>query len=140
MRKLLLGVDGPDPLRRPTRYPIDLSKRRDPIGVGLINLKPKPSDRGTHGIAPESLVTHLGSLVRQASGSAAEYLSAATTQRIAYAKVDGIAESVAFTADKLGRAAMLMGGREFGSVARLLLGSTADKVLHLFSNPAVMLK
>lgn len=140
MRKILVPVDASESAQHAVRYAAALVNDNPGIQLHLLNVQ-EPFD------------FHSGAYLSQQEGKA---IQTAESQRvlqpamqilddagIAYRadwRSGDIAPSIAAYADEIGCEAIVMGTRGLGPVGNLVMGSVANKVVHLVNVPVTLVK
>ena len=139
MLKVLVPVDGSDNCLRAVEYLIaQTSLFKEPLDIHLLNVQ--HAFPGTvRGVREEAEKFHHDEGIK-ALAAARQVLDAARVKYTYHINVGDAAESICqfVKAQKLDQ--VVMGRRGIGTVANLLMGSVADKVLHLVDVPIVLVK
>lgn len=139
MLRVLIPVDGSENSKRAVRFVIRKAPLyREPLEIHLLNVQhPFPGTiRGVHRQAQE--FHHEEGL--KALHPARKLLDDAGVKYLYHISVGEVAEVIAhFVKDKKVEQ-LVMGTRGMGSVANMLLGSVASKVLHLVEVPVLLVK
>lgn len=145
MRRILIPVDGSEPALRAVRYAISLSdKLKDPMEVLLLNVQyPLPAkELLTNGRPSE--VRQLEEPLREMGEKLLTPARAALEQsKIAsktYIEFGDPAPTISNFAKTYHCELIVMGTRGMGSIASLLLGSVATKVIHLSDAPVMLVR
>ncbi len=139
MLKVLVPVDGSDNCLRAVEYLIaQTSLFKEPLDIHLLNVQ--HAFPGTvRGVREEAEKFHHDEGIK-ALATARQLLDAARVKYTYHINVGDAAESICqfVKAQKLDQ--VVMGRRGIGTVANLLMGSVADKVLRLSEVPIVLVK
>ena len=139
MLKVLVPVDGSDNCLRALEYLIaQTSLFKEPLDIHLLNVQ--HAFPGTVRGAREEVEKFHHDEGIKALATARQVLDAARVKYTYHINVGDAAESICqfVKAQKLDQ--VVMGRRGIGTVANLLMGSVADKVLHLVDVPVVLVK
>jgi nucleotide-binding universal stress UspA family protein len=140
VKKILVAVDGSNHVERVLDCVIDLVRGHAPLEIILLNAQPKPEEWQTHGMAKEGIEQHLHELGQRALLPAGDKLKRAAIAFEQRVELGEPAETIVRVAGEEGCDMIIMGTRGLGSLAGLLLGSVANKVLHLTSVPLTLVK
>jgi nucleotide-binding universal stress UspA family protein len=143
MSKLLLPVDGSDSAMRAVKHAIQLAKGRDDAKVNLLYVHYEPVRFGA--VAPQVEPGQMKEIERQAAGSVfsePEKLLREAGINFEHEVRAGrdVAPLIAKRAEELGCDAIVMGSHGGGSLANMLLGSTATKVANIAKVPVTLVK
>lgn len=140
MYRILVGVDGSEHADRAAQFAIDLAKRIDDAELQLVNVQEPAEESQTHGLARDAIRQHRETLAI-ATGATAKGVAAASGVPCAFEWHFGDpAEVLVNVANSMQCALIVMGSRGAGVVQNLLLGSVAQKALHLSSVPVTLVK
>lgn len=140
MYRILVGVDGSEHADRAAQFAIDLAKRIDDAELQLVNVQEPAEESQTHGLARDAIRQHRETLA-VATGATAKTLAAAAGVPCSFEWHFGDpAEVLANVASSTECALIVMGSRGSGAIQNLLLGSVAQKALHLASEPVTLVK
>lgn len=140
MRKVLIAIDGSEHALRAVRYAADLCRTGNAPEIHLLNVQPKPVLWQTHGMEEEIAEQHLKARGEQQAAAACELLGDLAVPYTLHITLGEPAQGIADSARQLDCDAIVMGRRGLGSIAGLMLGSVAAKVLHLSDLPVVSVK
>jgi nucleotide-binding universal stress UspA family protein len=140
VKKILVAVDGSDHIDRVLDCVIDIVGGHRPLELILLNAQPKPEEWQTHGMAKEGIDQHLHELGERALRPAGDKLQRAGIAFKRRVDLGEPAETIVRVAGEEGCDLIVMGTRGLGSLAGLLLGSVAIKVLHLTTVPLTLVK
>lgn len=140
MKKVLVAVDGSDHNERAVDFIIELVRSHAPLEIVLVNVQPKPAEWQTHGMGREGIEQHLLELGQRALRPAGDKLKRAG---IAFKERIALGEP-AETIVEIGREEacnhIVMSTRGVGGLTGLVMGSVANKVLHLTPVPLTLVK
>jgi nucleotide-binding universal stress UspA family protein len=140
VKKILVAIDGSDHGERTINHVIDLAHGRAPLDLILLNAQPKPAEWQTHGMAKEGIDHHLHELGERALSVAADTLKRSGLAFSKRVELGEPAETIVRVADEESCDLIVMGTRGLGSLAGLLMGSVAMKVVHLAGIPVTLVK
>lgn len=140
MYRILVAIDGSETADRAARFAVDLAKRIDGAQLHLVNVQDPVEESQTHGLGRDAIRQHRQTLA-VAAGSAAKAMveNAGLTCTFDW----HFGEPAHVLADQAGSMQcqlIVMGTRGAGSIQNLLLGSVAQKTLHLSSVPVALVK
>jgi len=138
--KILLAVDGSECSARTVTKVAELAAHMRAPSVHVINVQEAPVLYGAaEAYLPyeraEQAVKEAGRAIAEA---AAQPLHATGLAVEAEVCIGDVAQTIARRASELGADLIVMGTRGVGAVAKLVLGSTATKVVHLTSVPVLL--
>jgi nucleotide-binding universal stress UspA family protein len=141
MLKALVPVDGSDNALRAVRHLINLVQAREPMEVFLLNVQ-EPIDAWEvrRVFKDEEIEAMLVGQGGDALNSARELLEQAGVPFTADVLIGDVAHVIADYAQRMGCDKIIMGTRGMGSLANLLMGSIATKVIHLSKVPVTLVK
>lgn len=141
MLKALLAVDGSENSLRAVRHLIELVQGREPMEVFLLNVQEPIDAWEVKRMFPEE---ELEAMQVSKGGDALEAAKALLdAHHVAYhpqVLIGEVAHSIAQYAKDMGCDKIIIGTRGHGSLANLLLGSVATKVIHLTDVPVTLVK
>jgi nucleotide-binding universal stress UspA family protein len=144
MLKVLLAADGSEGSLRTARKLIEMAGwYKEPLDVELVNVHlPLPNVGGFAGVVvSREMVQRLYS---EEGGKALapikKLLDEAKIKYTPHVLVGDIAQSIVDHAQKTGCGMICMGARGTSTIANLVLGSIATKVLHLATVPVVLIR
>lgn len=143
MQKLLIPVDGSESSLRAVDHVIKLAKGKEDVMVTLLYVHLAPEQYGA--VAGQLTAEDIKELEEKHADAVlaepAKRLEAAglRVERDFRVAVE-IAPMISKRAEELGCDAIYMGAHGGGSLARILVGSTANKVLHLSRVPVTLVK
>ena len=141
MLKALLAVDGSENSLRAVRHLIDLVQGRESMEVFLLNVQEPIDAWEVKRMFPEE---ELEAMQVSKGGDALEAAKALLdASHVAYhpqVLIGDVAHSIAQYAKDMGCDKIIIGSRGMGSLANLLLGSVATKIIHLTDIPVTLVK
>jgi len=140
MHTTLVAVDGSEHSRRAVEHVVALHREHRDLRVELLNVEPSPVEWQTHGMVREAIQAHLHELGELKLKEARAVLEKAEVPYRARVVEGEPAQAIVKAADDLACDGIVMGTRGRSSVAGLLLGSVATKVLHLTRLPVTLVK
>jgi nucleotide-binding universal stress UspA family protein len=139
MLKVLVPVDGSENSNRVVRYVLKLAADlKDPLEIHLLNVQ-HPLPGTIKGVAEQAKQFHNEEGLAALAG-ARKILDDANVKYAHHISVGEVGPAVAHFVDDLKCDQVVMGTRGLSSVANMLLGATATKVLHLVHVPVVLIK
>jgi nucleotide-binding universal stress UspA family protein len=141
MLKALVPVDGSDNSLRAVRHLISLVKGREPLEVYLLNVQ-EPIDAWEvrRCFKEDEIEAMQVSAGGDALQEAKALLDEAQVPYTAQVLIGDVAQSIARYAKDIGCDQIIIGSRGTTSLANLLLGSVATKVIHLTDVPVTLVK
>jgi nucleotide-binding universal stress UspA family protein len=140
MFRILVGVDGSEHADRAAQFAIDLAKRLGDGQLLLVNVQESVEESQTHGLARDAIQKHRETLA-VATGAAATARAANAGIPCAFEWHFGDpAEVLVNVASGSQCELIVLGTRGAGAIQNLLLGSVAQKALHLSNLPVVLVK
>ncbi|HYD61069.1 MAG TPA: universal stress protein [Noviherbaspirillum sp.] len=140
MRKILVPVDASESAKHAARYAASLASDNPAIQLHLLNVQ-EPFEVGANAYLSlqeaKAIQTAESQRVLQ---SAMEILDDAGVAYRADWRSGAIAPAIAAYADEIGCEAIVMGTRGLGPVGNLVMGSVANKVVHLVNVPVTLVK
>ena len=140
MYKLLVPVDGSTHADRAVRHVITLHDRGLAIEVLMLNVQPEVVDWQTHGLARDAMAAQRDYLCRQATENARNALDAAGIAYRLQMELGEPAQSIAAIANREHCEAIVMGTRGMSGLPGIVLGSVANKVVHIVDVPVTLVK
>lgn len=139
--KLLVPVDGSDCSSRAVDYLIKLlGWCKEGVELHLLNIQPPLSATASSFVNRDVIAKFHREEAMKDMQSAMGKLDAAGVKYRRHIGVGDPAETIAAYAGEQGCDQILMGTRGMGSVANLVLGSVATKVIHLSPVPVLLVK
>lgn len=140
MRRILVPVDGSDNALRAVRYAASLAKELSDVRLELVNVQ-DPLPQKVHSALSEEEIARWQSgysdLVLQ---PATKILDALHVPYQAGYRVGSPANEIAQQVQDTQCDAIIMGTRGLGSLANLVIGSVATKVIHMVQVPVTLIK
>ncbi|MBL8386260.1 MAG: universal stress protein [Burkholderiales bacterium] len=142
MHKLLIPLDGSDNALRAVRYAIGLARSNGPITVHLVSAHEEPEIYGEIAVyVTRERMAELQQKHSEAAFATAEKLLADAGVAFSREIVTGhIAEAIAQSAERAGCDGIVMGTRGMSAIGNLVMGSVANKVVHLARVPVTLVK
>ncbi len=140
MRRILVPVDGSDNALRAVRYAASLAKELSDVRLELVNVQ-DPLPQKVHSALSEEEIARWQSgysdLVLQ---PATKILDALHVPYQVGSRVGSPANEIAKQVQDTQCDAIIMGTRGLGSLANLVIGSVATKVIHMVQVPVTLIK
>ena len=137
--RILVPMDGSEPALRA----LDLAIRRAKAAGGevrLLNVQTAiPASVGDF-VGDGAVQGHYRDEGEKALGAARERLAASGVRHVAETRAGSAAEVIAADAAEAGCDEIVMGSRGLSGLSSMLLGSVADRVLHLAAVPVTIVK
>jgi nucleotide-binding universal stress UspA family protein len=141
VRKILVPVDGSAHAERAVAYVIDIATRGDKPEVHLLNVQtPISSGQVRLFLSKESIEEYYRMEGETALASARAAIEKSGLPYRAVVEVGHAAEAIADYCKTNGCDAVVMGTRGMGSMSNLVMGSVANKVIHLVDVPVTLIK
>ncbi len=140
MYRILAAIDGSAHADRVVEHLARLAGSGAAIEVLLLNVQPEIVDWQTHGLAKESMLAHRDQLGAQATESARKRLDGAGIAYRLRIELGDPARTIAGVAAEECSDGIVMGTRGAGAIPGLILGSVANKVVHLAVVPVTLVK
>jgi nucleotide-binding universal stress UspA family protein len=142
MRKVLVPFDGSASARRAIQYLIETHRSEAPFQVHVLNVQERPIFLdGYLDAAMEEVERALRDAAQKLVLEAAMLLQRASIPHQLHAEVGGtVAEAIVQRAEDLKCDQIVMGTRGLGTLSGLVLGSIANKVVHLAGVPVTLVK
>jgi nucleotide-binding universal stress UspA family protein len=144
IRKILLPWDGSEPSRRALDFLLKLLKEQAPAEVHLLNVQHRaPTLERMTGGRPSEIQNLEGPALdagRKALDGAAKILAAAGIPHVTKVAAGEAAHEIVAYAKIHHCEGIVMGTHGLGTIATLVLGSVAHKVLHLTHVPVTLVK
>ena len=141
MHKILVAVDGSANSARAVSYAIRLAETGAALELHLLNVQPEIISGDVRMfVSREIIENYQRDEGERALESAKQLLEGAGIPYNAHVAVGHAAETIARHAAELNCDAIVMGTRGLGSIASMVLGSVATKVLHLVGMPVTLVK
>lgn len=141
MPRILIAVDGSKNAERAVQHVIDLTTRRGPIEVHLLNVQP-PIESGEvrRFVSKATIDAYYRDEGTAALAGAEALLKQAGCPYVAHIEAGHFAETIADHARRHGCDRIVMGTRGMSTLGNWLLGSVATKVIHLVDVPVTLIK
>lgn len=140
MKKILAAVDGSEPSMHAARLAADLASRTSAELTLVFVCVPVVYPAETAWVHSPEIEKAQRSNAEQTLGRVSKELSS-TVEKIKTQIVDGpAAESIVDLAGSLEADLIVVGSRGRGAVARVLLGSVADRVVHISKRPVLVVR
>jgi nucleotide-binding universal stress UspA family protein len=139
--KLLLSVDGSECSGRAAQYVAALAKRSHELEVHVTNVQPRGDDWMVRRLLKaEELEAMEREWAESALAPARQILAKGGVKCIEHFKQGIVAREIVELAQQLGCDQIVMGTRGMSALGDLVLGSVANKVLHLSKVPVTFVK
>lgn len=139
MLKVLVPVDGSENSDRIVRYVLKLAgDLKEPLDIHLLNVQ-HPLPGTIKGVSEQAKQFHNEEGLAALTG-ARKILDDANVKYTHHISVGEVGSVVAHLVNDLKCDQVVMGTRGMSSIANMLMGSTATKVLHLVNVPVVLIK
>ena len=140
-RKVLLPVDGSESSLRAAQHVAALARALPHLEVHLVNVQPHGDDWMVRRVlAPDRLERLEREWAESALAPARAVLAEAGAHLHEHFEQGDVAKTIVRLADELGCDLLVMGTRGLSSLNEILLGSVANKVLHLARTPITLVK
>lgn len=142
MRRVLIPFDGSESSMRALNYLVDFAKHYGKPEVHVLNVQEAPMVYGDY-VTPMMVDTLAKASLKAGAdvvARASAVLDEAGIAHQVHVEEGAIADTVAAYVEKLGCDAVVMGTRGMGAFGSLLLGSTAQKVLHAVHVPVTLVR
>jgi nucleotide-binding universal stress UspA family protein len=138
--RILVAVDGSERADRAARFAIDLARRVGDAQLHLVNVQDPVDESQTHGLGRDAIRQHRGSIAA-ATASTAKALAERAGVRCSFDWHFGEpARVLADIASSTQCNVLVMGTQGAGAIQNLLLGSVAQRTLHLSSVPVALVR
>jgi len=139
--KLLLSVDGSECSARATQYVVGVANRSHDLEVHITNVQPRGDEWMVRRLLKaEELEEMERGWAENALGPAREILNKGGVKCTEHFQQGEVAKLIAELALKLGCDQIVMGTRGMSALGDLVLGSIANKVLHMSKVPVTFVK
>lgn len=139
--KLLLSVDGSKCSSRAAEYCVAQAQRARELEVHVVNVQPRGDDWMVRRlIKPEELARMERDWAEGALSPAREILTKGKVKFTEHFEQGEVAKTVVELCERLQCDGIVMGTRGMSAIGDLLLGSVANKVLHLAKVPVTFVK
>jgi nucleotide-binding universal stress UspA family protein len=140
MYRILVAVDGSDRADRAAQFAVDLARRLQDAELHLVNVQDPVEESQTHGLARDAIRQHRETLA-VATSTAARALAARAGVRCIFDWHFGDpAQVLTDLASSTQCNLIVMGTQGAGAMQTLMLGSVAQRALHLSSVPITLVK
>ncbi len=142
MHKILLPVDGSENALRAVDYVISLAKEVGPVGVLVVNVQEAPMVYGEVQVymGKEEAERYRVMASERALAEAASRLKSAGVEHEVAALEGPIGPTIARHAEERGCDSIVMGTRGMTALGNIIMGSVANKVIHLTRLPVTLVK
>jgi nucleotide-binding universal stress UspA family protein len=141
MLKVLLPVDGSDSSQHAVSKVIELSNRLAPMEIHLLNVQPRIlSGEVVMFAGRDAIDKYHREESENALKPARDLLEKAKVHYSVHAGVGNIAATIVLTAQELGCEMIVMGTRGMSPIKNLVVGSVANRVIHLAELPVTLVK
>ncbi len=141
MTTLLVPVDGSDAANRAVQYAIDLARRWQPAArIELLTVQPATRGDVAMFLNKKQVKDYQSEEGEKALAGARALLDGTGLDYSAHIGVGQPAGVIAQFEKSLGASQICMGTHGSGSVANLVFGSVAQKVIHLCKGPVTLVK
>jgi nucleotide-binding universal stress UspA family protein len=140
--KILIPVDDSDAARRATQHAVSLAADPAGIEVILLNVRSDPEYRGELTLRDYQLLDRAQRDAQQKLlARSLEHATQVGLKQVSTDAAQGMpADEIARIAQEKGVDQIIMGTHGRGAVGRLLLGSVAQRVIHLATMPVTVVK
>ena len=140
MYKVLVAVDGSTHADRAVQHIVRLHDLGLALDVVLLNVQPEVVEWQTHGLAREAMVSQREYLCRLATEHARNALDAAGIPCRTQMELGEPAPVIAAIAGRERCEAVFMGTRGMSAIPGVVMGSVANKVVHMIDVPVTLVK
>lgn len=140
MYRLLVAVDGSNHADRAVQHVVRMHDLGLVVEVVMLNVQPEVVEWQTHGLARDAMVSQRDYLCRQATEKARKLLDAAGIAYRLQMELGDPAPSIAATAKRETCEAIVMGTRGMSAIPGIVMGSVANKVVHIVDVPVTLVK
>jgi nucleotide-binding universal stress UspA family protein len=141
MLKVLVPVDGSDSSQHAVSKVIELSNRFPPMEIHLLNVQPRILSGAVVMFAGQDAIEkYHREESENALKPARDLLEKAKVHYSVHARVGNIAATIVLTAHELGCEMIVMGTRGMSPIKNLVVGSVANRVIHLAELPVTLVK
>lgn len=142
MYKILVPVDGSENAMRAVQYAVRDAKDRKSASIHLLTVHPEPVLQGSVTVYLDSnklkeVYREQGEALLKRAAALVAPSGVPCTHEMLFGE---IAQSIAHRADELGCDVIVMGTRGLSALGSLVLGSSANKVVHLTQRPVTLVK
>jgi len=140
MRRILVPVDGSDNTLRAVRYAASLAKELRDVQLELLNVQDPLPQKVHDALSKEEIATWQSGYSNLVMQPATEILEALHVPYRVGTRVGSPENEIAQEVLDSECEAIIMGTRGMGSLANLVLGSVATKVIHMVQVPVTLIK
>ena len=140
MRKILVPVDASESAQHAARYAALLASDNAAIQIHLLNVQ-EPLEVRTHAYLSQQEAKSIQAAdAQRVLQQVMEMLDEAGVAYRTDWRIGDIAPTIAAYAEEIGCESIIMGTRGLGLVGNLVMGSVANKVVHLVNVPVTLVK
>lgn len=140
MRKILVPVDASESAQHAARYALTLARDNPDIQLYVLNIQ-EPLEVRAHALLSQQEVKSIQSADSQrVLQPVMELLDDAGVAYRADWRVGDVAPTISAYAEEIACESIVMGTRGLGLVGNLVMGSVANKVVHLVNVPVTLVK
>lgn len=142
MHKILVPVDGSENALRAVDHVIQLAKEVGPLNVVVVNVQEPPMIYGEVQVymSKQEAERYRVMASERALAETASRLKAAGIEHTVAALEGEIAPTIARYAEQCGCDSIVMGTRGMSALANIIMGSVANKLIHLTKLPVTLVK
>ncbi len=140
MRNFLIGVDGSETALKAVRYVARLGRKYGPFGMHMVTVEPSVTGWRKLVANSEALEEHLRAEGWARLAEARAFLDEEDIDYFAYVEFGDVAEQIVAVADRLECDHIVLGTRGLGAINGLMIGSVAQRVVHLAALPVTLIK
>jgi len=140
MYRILVAVDGSERANRAAQFGVDLAKQVGDAAIVLVNVQDPVEESQTHGLARDAIRQHREKLAVDAGAAARAMVERAGIGCTFEWRFGDPAHVLVDEARDKQCDLIVMGTQGVGAIKSLMLGSVAQKALHLASVPITFVK
>lgn len=140
MRNFLIGVDGSETAMKAVRYVARLGRKYGPFGIHIVTVEPSVTGWRKLAASSEAVEEHLRAEGWAKLAEARDFLDEEDIDYFAYVEFGDVAEQIVAAADRLECDHIVLGTRGLGAIHGLMIGSVAQRVVHLAALPVTLIK
>lgn len=140
MYRILVALDGSEQADRAARFAVDLARRLGAAELLLVNVQDPVEESQTHGLARDAIRKHRETLAAATVAAASAMAAQAGVPCTFEWHFGDPAQVVVDVARNTGCSLVVMGAHGAGAIGSLLLGSVAQRTLHLTSVPVTLVR
>ena len=140
MRRILVPVDGSDNALRAVRYAASLAKELSDVRLELVNVQDPLPQKVHTALSEEEIARWQSGYSNLVLQPATKILDALHVPYQAGSRVGSPANEIAQQVHDMECDAIIMGTRGLGSLANLVIGSVATKIIHMVQVPVTLIK